>query len=236
MVEKQFKELMGKQLDLLNFHKKQFEQVLSSELDSSYLPENVKLLLNGGLQGIKNYLAMLDSVNQRNLALQKENLPKKLQAFEARIDNCENQLTYAEEKTRKLLNALDLPPAQRRSAMSTPRRSNSVEPNILPEQPPSPNLNQSINDLREEQERKIRHSQQDRRQPQQISTDRNPTQPPILPGHQRVFSNNPTNQISARQPSSPRFDQQEQSSAPDKSSGGPVNQAQYVSQNTPSRY
>ena len=69
---------MSKQLDLLNFHRKQFEQVLSSELDSSYLPENVKLLLNGGLQGIKHYLAMLDSVNQRNLALQKEALPKKL--------------------------------------------------------------------------------------------------------------------------------------------------------------
>ena len=101
---------------------------------------------------------MLDSVNQRNLALQKEALPKKLQAFEARIDNCENQLTQAEEKTRKLLNALDYPPAQRRSAMSTPRRSNSVEPTILPEQPPSPNLIQSINDLREEQERKVRHS------------------------------------------------------------------------------
>ena len=42
--------------------------------------------------------------------------------------------------------------------MSTPRRSNSVEPNILPEQPPSPNLIQSINNLREEQERKVRHS------------------------------------------------------------------------------
>ena len=38
----------------------------------------MKLLLNGGLQGIKHYLAMLDSVNQRNLALQKEALPKKL--------------------------------------------------------------------------------------------------------------------------------------------------------------
>jgi len=54
---------MAKQINLLKFHKKQFESVLDSELDSSYLPEQIKVLLENGLQGIKHYLTMLDSVS-----------------------------------------------------------------------------------------------------------------------------------------------------------------------------
>ena len=53
-------------MDLLNFHRAQFESVLSSELDQSYLPENVKVLLTNGLQGIKNYISMIEAVSQRH--------------------------------------------------------------------------------------------------------------------------------------------------------------------------
>ena len=64
--ERKFKEVLSQQLKLLNFHRKQFEKVLSSEMDASYLPEQVKTLLTSGLQGIEHYLAMLESVNQRH--------------------------------------------------------------------------------------------------------------------------------------------------------------------------
>ena len=39
VADKKFRELLAKQLDLLSLHRKQFEAVLNSELDVSFLPD-----------------------------------------------------------------------------------------------------------------------------------------------------------------------------------------------------
>ena len=91
-IEGKFKELMAQQMDLLNFHKRQFESVLDSELDSSYLPEQVKALITNGLQGIRHYLAILDTITQSFTSVQKDAVFKQLMALEMRLDTCRTEL------------------------------------------------------------------------------------------------------------------------------------------------
>ena len=67
---------MHKQQELLLFHQHQFENVLNSELDATFLPENVKVLMTTGLTGIRHYLSMLNSVSQRHHTQQKETMTK----------------------------------------------------------------------------------------------------------------------------------------------------------------
>ena len=119
--------------------------MLSSDLDASYLPEQVKVLLTNGQQGIKHYLAMLESLAHRHQAAMKDGMPKQLQAFETRIDNCERDLKNAERKMNQLISVLELPASARRSPRSS-RRSVSVEyppVGVVEQQKQSPPLQQS---------------------------------------------------------------------------------------------
>ena len=57
---------------MIEFHKKQFESILDSDLNQSYLPESMKMILNQGMNGIRNYENMLKDIETRHALIMKD--------------------------------------------------------------------------------------------------------------------------------------------------------------------
>ena len=134
---------MAKQLDLLNFHRNQFERVLNAEIDTSYLPQQMKDLMTNGLRGIKNYQEMLEAAQQRYKSLSRDNaLSKQMQSIEGLLSITDSELNSAEQRMKQLTEQLE---PKKTVALNDINIEYNQQPDVPPGQPSHPQTTKQAN-------------------------------------------------------------------------------------------